>query len=646
MNKQLLLLFLGLLFLPSAISASCGLANDNQLIFRISGATDAHAELYDGTSYATEICYNTIFGSEYAGASPHSGNTVLKASAATDAHVEQSNQANYLTNISYGTLVCTYGANCGVGETCIATISGATNAHVSSLCSGAGSYPLKVCCKDTPAAPHSCEITGVDPATIRVYEGATTVSLDYLDFSFNPAASSLDCGDGGASSNFSCVGAGGAGTCSFDCSNYNDLAAFPLAASLLDNAEVVVCTNDGVFIFVYGTIVRIAPTSLNAGDFFDEAYAKVQLSGTGELAEDGEAPVPDSVAYFADPRKIFITVRVFPQGFTWDTWSTALPNRKLSFDSLPEDISYGGSHAFNFSDITDFVTAFTALLPDNYTLQVKTYEFPNTLLNEPPPVNFSLTPGANVPPNSIIDTPGSNQIITVGNSINFTGHGTDTDGVIVVHSWTCVAASGVCPAIFPTNLQNPGSTVFSTVGQYTIAYTVQDDDGAWDPSPATRIITVNAAAGSGAYLRLTKIDVAPENFSGGAPPDFTTLNVAVKNFGDPTVASIGIKVFGAIDFFMAAGTELASATSDTCALGQGEECTLPLDEITVSSLAPGSYKLIVKAFDSDGIEHDSDSVFFVVIGPVPVPELGLVFVPLLALSALAIMFFAGRERKG
>jgi len=405
---------------------------------------------------------------------------------------------------------------------------------------------------------------------------------------------------------------------------------------------VVVCTNDGVFIFVYGTIVKIVPTSLNAGDFFDEAYAKVQLSGTGELAEDGEAPVPDSVAYFADPRKIYTEVRIFPQGFTWDDWV-------LKTVSLSVDISYGGSFTFNFSDnilFPNFVDDFKDLPAADYTLQVKTYEFPNTLLNEPPPVNFSLTAGANVPPNSIIDTPGSNQIITVGNSINFTGHGADTDGVIVAHSWTCVAASGVCPAVFPTNLQNPGSTVFSTVGQYTIAYTVQDDDGAWDPSPATRIITVNAAAGSGAYLRLTKIDVAPENFSVGAPPDFTTLDVTVKNFGDSTVASIGIKVFGATDFSMAAGTELASATSDTCALDQGEECTLPLDEITVSSLVPGSYKLIIKAFDSDGIEHDSDSVFFVVIGPVPVPELGLVFVPLLALSALAIMFFAGRERKG
>ncbi len=152
--------FLLLLLLPSAFAVCIG--GNDQLIFRISSQTNAHAELYNGAgNYPVEICYDQIFGQNYSGTNPHDcvingSNIVLNASAATNAHVEQNDQANYLTNICFGNLECGYTASGGGGSPacsswrpgaeCIATISAVTNTHVSAVCNGPGSFPIAVCC--------------------------------------------------------------------------------------------------------------------------------------------------------------------------------------------------------------------------------------------------------------------------------------------------------------------------------------------------------------------------------------------------------------------------------------------------------------------------------------------------------------------
>ncbi len=100
----------------------------------------------------------------------------------------------------------------------------------------------------------------------------------------------------------------------------------------------------------------------------------------------------------------------------------------------------------------------------------------------------------NVAPNAVIDTPVGDPSIVVGGSVDFTGTGSDSDGVIVANSWTCAAGPGVCPAGFPFGVEDPGIVVFGTVGTYTIEFNVRDDDGAWDPTPDTRTVTVAVAA--------------------------------------------------------------------------------------------------------------------------------------------------------
>lgn len=164
MKRLSTVLLFGLMLLHFAFAQSCGVEDDDQLIFRISSQTNAHSEEWNGAgNYPEEICYNTIFGIRYVGANPHlciASNIVLKASAPTNAHVEQADQANYPIEIGYGDLTCTYadtsiGEDCDAdaGEECIVTISTPTNAHVSSICTGAGSYDIKVCCSSTAAAP-------------------------------------------------------------------------------------------------------------------------------------------------------------------------------------------------------------------------------------------------------------------------------------------------------------------------------------------------------------------------------------------------------------------------------------------------------------------------------------------------------------
>ena len=115
-------------------------------IFKMSSLQDAHAEISSQTNYNNQVCCSVNTGT--LGTSCATGVTVLKLSANTDAHVEQSTQLNYPINacLSFGsgTASCQYLLSCNADETCVAAISGATDAHVGDCSS---SFATKVCCK-------------------------------------------------------------------------------------------------------------------------------------------------------------------------------------------------------------------------------------------------------------------------------------------------------------------------------------------------------------------------------------------------------------------------------------------------------------------------------------------------------------------
>jgi lysophospholipase L1-like esterase len=98
-------------------------------------------------------------------------------------------------------------------------------------------------------------------------------------------------------------------------------------------------------------------------------------------------------------------------------------------------------------------------------------------------------PAGNLPPNSSIDTPSGNIMINAGDSINFTGSGSDPDGgTSFTYFWQFDVGSGIADM----TVEDPGLVTFNNLGQYTISFTVTDIEGAQDPSPA--IVTVNVVS--------------------------------------------------------------------------------------------------------------------------------------------------------
>jgi len=120
----------------------------NTSIFKMSAISNAHAELSGQTNYDYYVCCSGITGL----GTSCSGNydTVLKLSGITNAHVEKDTQANYTNSVCLSvptgsTIICNYASDCsalGPGYTCLASISGDTNAHVGNC----AAYETKVCC--------------------------------------------------------------------------------------------------------------------------------------------------------------------------------------------------------------------------------------------------------------------------------------------------------------------------------------------------------------------------------------------------------------------------------------------------------------------------------------------------------------------
>ena len=95
-----------MLMLVGIASAACPTA---KTILKISGDSNAHGELYNGTNYATDICFDDFFISP-AGVigAPHNpnGGVVLNLSSATNAHGEGSISGNYKTGVTYSDFLC------------------------------------------------------------------------------------------------------------------------------------------------------------------------------------------------------------------------------------------------------------------------------------------------------------------------------------------------------------------------------------------------------------------------------------------------------------------------------------------------------------------------------------------------------------
>ena len=150
-------------FIPNlTLALSCSIATScsDVTVFKISGTTNAHAELPSGTNYGYYVCCSgTNIGNSCSG----NYDTVLKLSSSTNAHVEEKTYSNYGNSVclsaSSGSVSCQYcdpsnGCNSctdlGSNFVCLASISSQTNAHVGDC----NSYSIKVCCAADTVPPN------------------------------------------------------------------------------------------------------------------------------------------------------------------------------------------------------------------------------------------------------------------------------------------------------------------------------------------------------------------------------------------------------------------------------------------------------------------------------------------------------------
>ena len=146
---------------PGGIPLTCsvrqgGCLEEEVAVLKISGSTNAHAEMPDQTFYNNYIC---CLGNELGTACQGEYDSYLKLSKVTNSHVEKKDQQNYplsgclSTNYGIGTpypstIACSYvtaPSDCSyLGELyfCLASIAKDTNSHIGDC----NAYPTKICC--------------------------------------------------------------------------------------------------------------------------------------------------------------------------------------------------------------------------------------------------------------------------------------------------------------------------------------------------------------------------------------------------------------------------------------------------------------------------------------------------------------------
>jgi hypothetical protein len=177
-----------------------------------------------------------------------------------------------------------------------------------------------------------------------------------------------------------------------------------------------------------------------------------------------------------------------------------------------------------------------------------------------------LSPGAaNQAPSAIILTPTGNVTVAAGQSVSFSGSGSDPDGTITGYSWSF---PGGTPS--SSTAANAGAVTYSTPGTFTASLQVTDNGGAVSPA-ATRTITVPDFSLSATPSSSTVIAGNSTSYSttvtGGA--GFSgTVNLSVTGLPSGTSASF------TPPSITGSGTSTLSVTATTAAQGGTYQLTI------------------------------------------------------------------------
>ncbi len=141
-----------------------------------------------------------------------------------------------------------------------------------------------------------------------------------------------------------------------------------------------------------------------------------------------------------------------------------------------------------------------------------------------------VVPPPDALPNGQITTPSGAVTIPVGGSVTFAGSGSDPDGGTITYRWDF---GGVASGIPASTLAAPGARTFTRTGTFSVSLTAVDDEGNLDPTPATRVVTVNAVTSPPPPPPVVPPPVVPPP----ADPANTALRQAGRVTTDSVVAS-------------------------------------------------------------------------------------------------------------
>jgi len=123
-----------------------------------------------------------------------------------------------------------------------------------------------------------------------------------------------------------------------------------------------------------------------------------------------------------------------------------------------------------------------------------------------------------IPPTGTITSPAGNVTVTAGQSVYFSGTGSDPDGTITSYSW---AFPGGSPGT--SSLANPGNVIYSSPGTFSATFTVTDNAGLTDPNPPSVRITVNPVGDFSLSASPTALQI-PRGSKGNATVTVTALS--------------------------------------------------------------------------------------------------------------------------
>jgi len=111
--------------------------------------------------------------------------------------------------------------------------------------------------------------------------------------------------------------------------------------------------------------------------------------------------------------------------------------------------------------------------------------------------NITVLGPQNLAPNATIDSPADGTTIPVNGTIDLQGTGVDSDGTIASYQWIIVGpgpgVGGLPVFVSQYSSEDPGILRLPNAGEYMILFTVTDDDGATDPTPAQITVTAGAS---------------------------------------------------------------------------------------------------------------------------------------------------------